>query len=62
MNTRQTKYLTYHDKKVFDDVITEETLVYMYLARKSRNKLSLKWYGPCKILTNKNPVYDITCW
>ena len=58
MGLRQTKYINYHDK-VYDDVIPEGQLVYMYLPRKTREKLSLKWHGPCKILTQKHPVYEI---
>ena len=59
MSSWQAKYINYHDKKVFYDIIPEEKLVYMYLPRKSRKKLSLKWHGPCKILTQKHPVYEI---
>ena len=59
MGLRQAKYINYHDKKVYDDVIPEGQLVYMYLPRKTREKLSLKWHGLCKILTQKHPVYEI---
>ena len=59
MNTRQSKYLSYYDKKVFDDPIKEDQLVYMYLPRKQHHKLSLKWFGPCKVITNQHPVYKI---
>ena len=58
MNTRQSKYLSYYDKKVFDDPIKEEQLVYMYLPRK-QHQLALKWFGPCKVITNQQPVYEI---
>ena len=34
-------------------------LVYRYLPRKQREKLSLKWTGPCKILVTQHPVYKI---
>ena len=44
-------------KKVLDDPIKEEQLVYMYLARKQQHKLSLKWFGPCKVITNQHPLY-----
>ena len=59
MNTRQNKYTSYYDQKVFDDPIKEQQLVYMYLPRKQRHKLSIKWFGPCKVITNQHPVYKI---
>ena len=59
MNTRQSKFLTYHDSKIKDDNIEENTSVYMYLPRKEREKLALKWDGPYCIKINKHPVYQI---
>ena len=60
MSRRQQKFLNYHNQKVYDDVISEkEALVYMYLPRKQREKLSIKWQEPCKVITNKHPVYEI---
>lgn len=38
MNTRQIKPLTYHDRKVYNDVIKKNTEVYIYLPRKKRDK------------------------
>ena len=58
MNTRQSNYLSCYDKKVVDDPIEELQLVYMYLPRK-HHKLSLKWFGPCKVITKQHPVYKI---
>ena len=52
MAARQAKYLSYHDKKVFDDNLDEDTLVYMYVPKKSREKL-LKWSGPCEATLKK---------
>ena len=43
MNTRQIKPLTYHDRKVYNDVIKKNTEVYIYLPRKKRDKQLLKW-------------------
>ena len=59
MNTRQTNYLSYYDSKVYDDPLNRNELVYRYLPRKQREKLSLKWTGPCKILATQHPVYKI---
>ena len=39
MNTRQIKELTYHGRKVCNDVIKEITEVYVYLPRIKRDKL-----------------------
>ena len=50
MNTRQIKALTYHDRKVCNDVIKENAQVYFYLPRNKRDKLSLKWTGPFRII------------
>ena len=33
----------------------------MYLPRKQRVKLSIKWHGPCSIISKKHPVYEIEC-
>ena len=59
MSRRQQKYLNYHDKKIYDDIIAEGTLVYMYLPRKQRVKLSIKWHGPCVIISKKHPVSQV---
>ena len=59
MDTRQNKYPSYYDKKVFDDPIKEQELVYKYLPRKQRDKLSIKWMGTCKFITNQHPVYKM---
>ena len=59
MNTRQTKYLSYYNSEVYDDPLNRNELVYRYLPRKQREKLSLKWTGPCKILVTQHPVYKI---
>ena len=59
MNTRQEKYLNYHDKKVYDDVLPVDCLVYLYLPRKQRDKMDVKWVGPCKVISVKHPVYHI---
>ena len=48
MNTRQVKALSYHDRKV-----------YVYLPRNNREKLSLKWAGPVRIIKEKHPSYLI---
>ena len=44
MSSRQAKYINYHDKKVFDDVIPEEQLVYMYIYHEKAEKNS-HWNG-----------------
>ena len=59
MNTRQVKALSYHDRKVCNDVIKENTEVYVYLPRNKRDKLSLKWAGPVRIIKEKHPSYLI---
>ena len=59
VNTRQIKSNTYHDAKVKDDQLEVNTLVYIYLPRKQRMKLELKWEGPYRILNEKHPVYEI---
>ena len=59
MNTRQTKSLSYHDKKVCDDILKENTEVYVYLPRNKREKLTLKWDGPVRIIKEKHPSYLI---
>ena len=38
MNTRQIKPLTYHDRKVYNEVKKKNTEVYIYLPRKKRDK------------------------
>ena len=50
MNTSQTKALTYHDRKVCNHAIKENTEVYVYLPRNKRDKLSLKWAGLVRII------------
>ena len=59
MAARQAKYLSYHDKKVFDDKLDLGTLVYMHVPKRSREKLLLKWSGPCEVISEKHPVYEI---
>ena len=52
MNTRQIKALTYHDGKVCNNVSKENTVnkLYACLPRNKRDKLSLKWTGPVRII------------
>ena len=52
MNTRQIKALTYHDGKVCNNVIKENTVNKQYtcLPRNKRDKLSLKWTGHVRII------------
>ena len=57
MNTRQIKTLTYHDRKACNDAIKENTKVCVYLPRNKRDKLSLKWNGPVRIIKEKHPSY-----
>ena len=38
LNTRQIKVLTYHDRKVCNDVSKENAKVYVYLPRNKRDK------------------------
>ena len=59
MNTSQTKALTYHDRKVCNHAIKENTGVYVYLPRNKRDKLSLKWAGLVRIIKEKHPSYLI---
>ena len=42
-----------------NDVIKENTEVYVYLPRNKRDKLSLKWAGPVRIIKEKHPSYLI---
>lgn len=51
---RQAKYVNYHDRKVSDDALEREILVYMYRPRKSRE---MKWRGTGKVKSPKHPVY-----
>ena len=52
MNPRQIKALTYHDGKVCNNVIKENTVnkLYVYLPRNKRDKLSLKWTALVRII------------
>ena len=59
MNTRQIKALTYHDGKVCNGVIKENTKVYVYLPRNKRDKLSLKWTRSVRIIKENHPSYLI---
>ena len=59
MNARQQKANTYYDRKVKDEPLDTNTLVYVYLPRNERKKLKLKWDGPHKIVTAKHPVYEV---
>ena len=54
MNTRQIKALTYHDGKVCNGVIKENTKVYVYLP-----KLSLKWTRSVRIIKENHTSYLI---
>ena len=59
VNQRQIKSKSYYDAKVNDDKLDVNTLVYIYLPRKQRMKLELKWDGPYKVISAKHPVYEI---
>ena len=59
VNQRQIKSNSYYDAKVHDDKLEINTLVYIYLPRKQRMKLDLKWDGPYKVINAKHPVYEI---
>ena len=50
---------TYYDKKVKDDVIPNDTYVYVYIPRNHRLKMVLKWHGPFKVLKELHPLYEI---
>ena len=58
-NTTQIKALTNHDRNVCNDVIKENTEVYDYLPRNTRDKLWLKWTRPVHIIKGKHPSYLI---
>ena len=59
MDTRQKVAATYYDKKVLDDVLHVGDLVYVYLPRNQRVKLTLKWMGVAKILKEHHPSYQV---
>ena len=56
---RQEVTASYYDKKVCDDKIDVGTLVYVFLPRNVRIKLTLKWMGPAKVVQNCHPSYEI---
>ena len=58
-DARQIKVLIYHDPEVCNDVVKENTEVCGYLPRNKRDKLSLKWTGPVRIIKEKHPSYLI---
>ena len=60
MNTRQIKALTYHDRKVCNDVIKENAEFYVCLPRNKIDKLSLKWARPVRIIKEKHPPYLVS--
>ena len=58
MHTRQEKYLNYQDKKVCDDVLPLNCLVYLYLPRKRRDKME-GYQVDRAVLSVKHPIYHI---
>ena len=59
MVSRQKVYSTYYDEKVRDDKLKTGDLVYIYLPAKKREKLTIKWVGPYKIVGESHPVYHV---
>ena len=59
MKTHQEVSATYYDRKVCDDKLDVDDLVYVYLPRNRRVKLAKKWEGPAKVVTAKHPVYEV---
>ena len=59
METHQEISTTYYDKKVLDDKLTTGDLVYVYLPRNRRIKLTEKFAGPAEVTKCNHPVYEI---
>ena len=59
MNTRQAIAATYYDKKVLDDELKVDELVFVFAPRNKSKKLSLKWFGPHRVIQCKHPAYEI---
>lgn len=59
LEARQKVTATYYDQKVKDDKLLPGTLVYVYLSAKKREKLSIKWAGPFKVISESHPVYKV---
>ena len=57
VNTHQVNSSAYYDKKIKDEKLLVEMLVYIYLPRNERK--TLMWDRPYKILLEKHPVQEI---
>ena len=55
VHSRQVNSITY-DKKIRDEKLQVETLVYISLPRNERKKLTLKCDGQHKLLSEKHPL------